>query len=274
MKKFLCTRFVLFSLVFLIFNVVVIKANENLYSPKDVMKNGNTTIEGGRSSYDSFKVQNYLLKGTKDSNLDKMVFLTFDDGPSPDNTPLVLDILKEYGVKATFFALGVNLDNNQKNAEILKRALLEGHAIANHGYSHNYSFLYPNRVINYENFIQDMNRSNSIFKSILGEDFNARVLRFPGGIRSWKGQNETLERLNSEGYSVIEWNSLSGDAEGFLVSDPNVLVENAIKYSVNKSMVVLLMHDFAGKRGSVSAQALPKIIEYFKEQNYQFRTLY
>ena len=253
--RFCC--YVLFFTVFsFIFMVDAMETNMNLYNPKDIMENGNTIIEGGRYSYDSFKIQDHLFKNTYPSDGEKMVFLTFDDGPSLDNTPKVLDILKEYGVKATFFVLGTNLDNGVEYENLLKRTLEEGHAIANHGYSHNYSYLYPGRVINYNNLIADMNKSHELMKKILGDDFNTIVLRLPGGLRSWKGQSENLERLNNAGYSVIEWNALSGDADGRVVNDPNALFEYAIKTAGNSNCVVLLMHDFAGKAGSISAQAL------------------
>ena len=271
--RFCC--YVLFFTVFsFIFMVDAMETNMNLYNPKDIMENGNTIIEDGSYSYDSFKIQDHLFKNTYPSDGEKMVFLTFDDGPSLDNTPKVLDILKEYGVKATFFVLGTNLDNGVEYENLLKRTLEEGHAIANHGYSHNYSYLYPERVINYNNLIADMNKSHELMKKILGDDFNTRVLRLPGGLRSWKGQSENLERLNNAGYSVIEWNALSGDADGRVVNDPNAFFEYAIKTAGNSNCVVLLMHDFAGKAGSISAQALPQIIEYFRNRGYQFRTMY
>lgn len=269
-----CCCVLIFTVFTFIFMVDSMEDNSNIYNPRDIMKNGNTTIEGGRYSYDSFKVQDYLFKNTFPSDGEKMVFLTFDDGPSLDNTPKVLDVLKKYGVKATFFVLGNNLDNGVEYEKLLKRTLEEGHVIANHGYGHQYSYLCPGRVINYDNLIADMNRSHELMKKILGEDFNTRILRLPGGIRSWKGQSETLERLNGAGYSVIEWNALSGDADGRVVNDPNALFEHAIKTAGNSKCVVLLMHDFAGKAGSISAQALPRIIEYFRDNGYQFRTMY
>lgn len=246
----------------------------NSYDPKSIMTNGNTTIEGGRFGYDSFKLQNNLFKGAYPKNEEKIVFLTFDDGPSLDNTPKVLETLNKYDVKATFFVLGVNLDKGKKYEEMFKRVIEEGHAIANHGYTHNYSYLYPGRVINYENLTSDMKKAHDSMKRILGDDFNTRVLRLPGGLRSWKGQDETLRKLNESGLSVIEWNSLSGDADGKPVRDPNALSSYAIKTAGNSKCVVVLMHDFTGKAGSISADALPTIIEHFKNNGYTFRTIY
>lgn len=244
-----------------------------IYSPKDIMEGQNTTIEGGRYSYDSMKVQKNLFNREKINNGEKTVFLTFDDGPSINNTPKVLEILKNYDVKATFFVLGVNLDRGEKYADILRNIVNDGHAIGNHGYSHNYSYLYPDKSISYENLMEDMNKSLNVMKSILGDDFNTRVLRLPGGLRSWKKQDETLAKLNDENYSVIEWNAMSGDAENKNIKDPDVLVQRAISTAGDSKSVVMLMHDFASNAGEVSYKALPKIIDYFKENGYQFRTL-
>ncbi|EIA29292.1 Polysaccharide deacetylase family protein [Candidatus Arthromitus sp. SFB-4] len=156
--------------------------------------------------------------------------------------------------------LGVNLDRGEEYRQLLRNIVNDGHAVGNHGYSHNYSYLYPGRVISYENLMSDMNRSLDIMKDILGQDFDTRVLRLPGGLRSWKKQDETLERLNNENYSVIEWNAMSGDAEGKNIKDPDVLFQKAIDTAGNSKSVVMLMHDFSGSAGEVSSRALPKII--------------
>ncbi|EIA27706.1 Polysaccharide deacetylase family protein, partial [Candidatus Arthromitus sp. SFB-5] len=160
-------------LFFVCFTVFYSKANvvdKFIYSPKDIMEGQNTTIEGGRFSYDSMKVQKNLFNAEKINNGEKTVFLTFDDGPSLDNTPKVLEVLKNYDVKATFFVLGVNLDRGEEYRQLLRNIVNDGHAVGNHGYSHNYSYLYPGRVISYENLMSDMNRSLDIMKDILGQD--------------------------------------------------------------------------------------------------------
>lgn len=271
---FNCTIIALFFVCFTVFYSKANVVDKFIYSPKDIMEGQNTTIEGGRFSYDSMKVQKNLFNAEKINNGEKTVFLTFDDGPSLDNTPKVLEVLKNYDVKATFFVLGVNLDRGEEYRQLLRNIVNDGHAVGNHGYSHNYSYLYPGRVISYENLMSDMNRSLDIMKDILGQDFDTRVLRLPGGLRSWKKQDETLERLNNENYSIIEWNAMSGDAEGKNIKDPDVLFQKAIDTAGNSKSVVMLMHDFSGSAGEVSSRALPKIINYFKENGYEFRTLY
>ncbi len=274
MKNCCFKFFVCFSLCFLLLFGTHVKADGNLtYNPKEIMENGNTTIEGGRQAFDSLDIQNYLYNYKLPSNDEKTVFLTFDDGPSLDNTPKVLETLKQFGVHGTFFVLGSNLEKGGKYAELLKQIVNEGHAVANHGFSHNYSFLYPGRVINYENLKEDIDRSFKLMKEILGDKFNTRVLRLPGGLRSWKGQTETLKKLNEEGYSVIEWNALSGDSEG-RVKNSEDLINKAISTANGSKFVVMLMHDFAGKAGAYSAEALPHIIKHFKDNGYVFRTMY
>ncbi len=272
MKRF--KNFISLFIVFFLASTICVKGAPINYNPSAIMPGGNTTIFGGRYAYDSREVQNYIFKGGYPSDREKVVFLTFDDGPSLDNTPRVLDILKANDVKGTFFVLGSNVEKGEEYKNMLRRTIAEGHAIANHGYSHNYSYLYPGRNISYTNLKSDMEKSLDILKEALGESFHTRVWRLPGGLRSWKGQNETLTNLNNENFSVIEWNALSGDAEGRNVSDPNVFVNNAIKTAGSARMVVLLMHDFSGKAGRISSEALPKIISHFKENGYEFRTLY
>ena len=119
----------------------------------------------------------------------KVVYLTFDDGPSETVTPKILDILKTENVKATFFVLGNSIDSSEESKNILKREVSEGHSIGNHTYSHNYSYLYPNRIINVENFMDDIEKANKSIKAVLGEDFVVRAIRFPGGYMSWKDKD-------------------------------------------------------------------------------------
>lgn len=203
----------------------------------------------------------------------KVVYLTFDDGPSTTNTPKILDILKENDVKATFFVTGHSLENNDAK-DILKREAKEGHAIANHSYSHKYEYLYPNRVINTERFMGEINKTNEKMKEILGKDFNTRTVRFPGGYWSWNGRTNVRKELDKGGYAIVDWNALNGDAEAQdrsadqLVSETKETVE---KLGPNADNIVFLMHDTYRKESTV--QALPEIIEYFKSKGYEFRTI-
>lgn len=227
--------------------------------------------EAKKYSYDATKVAEKLNNYDYSNNGEKVVFLTFDDGASTTVTPQILEVLKEEDVKATFFVTGENIERNkEKSGELVKRSFDEGHSIANHSYSHDYSYLYPNRNINLENFKADFKKTDDMLKDILGPYFSTRVIRCPGGHMSWKGMEELDTYLDENNMASIDWNALNADAEG-KKKNAAELVEYAKKTSEGKELVVLLMHDTYGKEET--AKALPDIIKYFKDNGYEFKTL-
>ena len=230
-----------------------------------------TSHEGKKYTYDANIVAEKLSKYDYSNNGEKIVFLTFDDGPSTTNTPKVLDIHKKEGVKATFFITGQNVEyGGEKARDLIKQEFNEGHAIANHSYTHDVKKLYPNRVLDIDAFKADFEKNDKMLKDILGKYFSTRVIRCPGGYMSWKGM-EPLDKYLSENNMVsIDWTSLNADAEGKR-KNAKELTEYAIKTSEGKEMVVLLMHDTYGKEETV--KALPGIIKYFKDNGYEFKTL-
>ena len=227
--------------------------------------------DGKKYSYDANIVAEKLSKYDYSNNGEKIVFLTFDDGTSKTNTPKVLDILKEEGVKATFFLTGQNIEYGGEEARnLVKREFDEGHAIANHSYTHDVKKLYPNRVLDIDAFKADFEKNDKMLKDILGKYFSTRVIRCPGGYGSWKGMEPLDEYLSENNMVSIDWTSLNADAEGKR-KNAKELTEYAIKTSKGKEMVVLLMHDTYGKEETV--KALPGIIKYFKDNGYEFKTL-
>lgn len=197
---------------------------------------------------------------------EKTVYLTFDDGPSKSVTPLILDLLKEENIKATFFVLGARA---KSNPEILKREYLEGHYIANHGYSHIYGNIYssPQAVLD------EYNKTRDIVKEILGTDYDGHLFRFPGGstggkYRTIKAEAKTL--LNDNNIAYIDWNSLSSDAAGAKTKE--AIIQNTIDTVGDKNSVVILMHDAGDK--ILTYEALPDIITYLREQGYMFKNFY
>ena len=219
-----------------------------------------------------------LLNGTKHypvrTDGKKVVYLTFDDGPSTTNTPGILDVLDRYNVKATFFTLGKSIEGNEEAKNILKETAKRGHAIANHTYSHDYSYLYPNRTMNVDNIVSDIEKNNSIMKEVLGEDFSTRVIRFPGGYWSWEGRTAMKESMEQNGYYNVDWNALNKDAEGKQKNADELLQstkETVEALGPDADSIVLLMHDTYGKEETV--KALPQIIEYFQEKGFEFRTI-
>ena len=230
-----------------------------------------TSHEGKKYSYDASVVAEKLKKYDYSNNGEKIVFLTFDDGTSTTNTPKVLDILKKEGVKATFFITGQNVEyGGEKARDLIKQEFNEGHAIANHSYTHDVKKLYPNRVLDIDAFKADFEKNDKMLKEVLGKYFSTRVIRCPGGYGSWKGMEPLDEYLDENKMISIDWTSLNADAEG-KKKNAKELANYAIKTSEGKEMVVLLMHDTYGKEETV--KALPAIIKYFKDNGYEFRTL-
>ncbi|SHF18401.1 polysaccharide deacetylase family protein [Caloramator proteoclasticus] len=191
----------------------------------------------------------------------KVAYLTFDDGPSKDVTPKVLDILKENDIKATFFVLG---SMAKANPELLKKIYEDGHAIANHSYSHSYKKIYSSE----EAMIKEIKDTESIIKSILGDEYDNRFFRFPGG--SGGRPIEIKEAIVKNGYTYIDWNCLTGDAEGKMMSAEGQY-ERFLQTSKNKNSLVILMHDGRGKH--TTPDVLKKVIEHLKNRGYQFEVI-
>ena len=196
---------------------------------------------------------------------DSTIYLTFDDGPSYV-TPKVLDALKKYNVKATFFIL-----NYDSNPEYVKRAIDEGHTIGIHGYSHDYAEIYTGTEAGLENITKLHDK--------LVDDFGyaTNLIRFPGGSsntvsRSYcEGVMSKLCPLAEKaGYSYFDWNVSSDDATvGSLAADK--IAANVINGLVKGRDNVVLMHDAYGK--DTTAEALAAIIEYGLENGYTFAGL-
>ncbi|GIM29620.1 polysaccharide deacetylase [Clostridium polyendosporum] len=237
----------------------------------ELIKGINVISLGDKFTFDAEEIQNMLNGSEKQKDGKKIAFLTFDDGPSTTVTPQILETLKESNVKATFFIVGSSLEKSEKAKEILKREYAEGHAIGNHTYSHRYDILYPKSTINVQSFMNDIEKNQEIIKTILGDEFHTRVIRFPGGHMSWKGTNEIDKVLKEKNYNYIDWNAFNGDAQGTNKKDKDKLVKNLIKTANGKDKLIVLMHDTYGKEST--AQALPEIIKYLKEQGYDFKTL-
>lgn len=192
---------------------------------------------------------------------DKVMYLTFDDGPSSQITPQILDVLKQYNIKATFFVLGKNAE---KNPEVLKRMAKEGHMIANHSYSHSIDYVYSSP----EAFMEEINKTRDIIVNTAGKQSYAGVLRFPGGaFRNERAEFKELLLQNDIPY--VNWNCLTGDSETKNPISSN-LYNKAIRTANDseRESLVLLMHDTNSKQATVDA--LPYIIDYFKKQGFRF----
>ena len=149
--------------------------------------------------------------------------------------------------------------------DLVKMEAEDGQSIGNHTYSHDYKYIYSN--INA--FINDVNKCDTVLKSIIGSGYNSKILRFPGGSFGAKMAPFRVA-IKRAGYHYIDWNDLTGDADGHNISI-NKLLNNIKKYTKGKEHVVVLMHDAPDKETTV--QALPQVIEYLKSQGYSFNTL-
>ena len=205
----------------------------------------------------------------------KEVFLTFDDGPSK-NSEEILKILKENDVHATFFLIGNQIANNPEMQQVVKDELYQGNAIANHSYSHDYKKLYPNNVLNISNTMNEINETNKILQNILGSDFDARVLRLPGGYMSryyYKDPNLSLfnKTLDDAHITSIDWDAETGDATTGGQMSTQTLVNNAMNHINNLNQPVILMHDSSTKKDTV--EALPYLIKALKDKGYKFMVI-
>lgn len=142
---------------------------------------------------------------------EKIAYLTFDDGPSENITPQILETLKNEEVKATFFVLGSRVE---LRPDLVKREYEEGHYIANHGYSHVYTSIYssPQAVLDEYNKAE-----NKIKEAIGNSEYSSHLFRFPGGSEGGKYgkvKNAAKSLLEENDVSFINWNALTNDAVG------------------------------------------------------------
>lgn len=192
----------------------------------------------------------------------RKAFLTFDDGPS-ENTAKILDILKQYDVKATFFVMGKNAESHP---ELVKRIFEEGHAIGNHSYNHNYGYMYSNA----ENFKEEVDKATELIGSIIGQENVQKLFRFPGGSHG-EAKAPYKQMLSEMGYSFVDWNALNGDADGTPYTMEHITTtfrETVVKHED----AVILMHDTAVK--TLTVEALPECIEYLKNYGFTFEAIH
>lgn len=195
-----------------------------------------------------------------------IIYLTFDDGPSSDITPQVLDILEQKNIEATFFVVHYN----EKNAELVKKEVEKGHTVGLHGYSHSYAEVYSSPESCMENFKK---MQDQVYETT-GEKSN--IIRFLGGSSNTVSKKycegimtELTKRVLEEGYRYFDWNVDSEDSgQAKTKEDVYNYVTTGLKE--NRKNVVL-MHDFS--RNQKTVDALSSIIDYGLENGYVFRKI-
>ncbi len=178
---------------------------------------------------------------------EKTVYLTFDDGPIPEVTPFVLDLLKQYGIKATFFCVGENV---KKHPDVFQRVLEEGHLVGNHTYNHLAGF--TNFV---KKYLLNVEKAHAYIKS--------NLFRPPHGTFRY-GQFIFLRHR----YDIIFWDVVTRDYNNKISGEKVLSIVK--KYTRNGSIIVF--HDSL-KAEKNMRYALPKAIEWLKSEGYQFEQL-
>ena len=187
----------------------------------------------------------------------KVMYLTFDDGPSA-YTKRLLDVLDKYNVKATFFVTG----NNLNYADMIGEAYRRGHTIALHTYTHDYS-IYRSA----ETYYADLQKIQDLVVEQTGQE--AKIVRFPGGTSNTtsakycKGIMSFLaEDLEKKGYLYCDWNVSSGDGGGAF--DEETVINNVINFSAGVRKAIVLQHDSQW----FSVEAVDDIIKYARSKGY------
>ena len=188
-----------------------------------------------------------------------IIYLTFDDGPKEGTTNVILDILQEENVKATFFVTNSGPDY------LIKRAYDEGHTVGLHTASHNYQTVYSS----VDNYYRDLKQVQNRVKRITG--YESKIIRFPGGSSNTiskkysKGIMSVLTKDTvNKGYRYYDWNISSGDAGE--VSTASGVYNTVIKYLKKNRSNMILMHDIK----PYTRDALRNIIKYGKNNGYTF----
>lgn len=189
----------------------------------------------------------------KNKSETKKIALTFDDGPHPRYTPQILNILKKYNVKATFFVIGKNIENYPST---LKRIYEEGHEIGNHSYDHSNVSTMSKNDIKYE-----IDKCEQLIKEQL--NFTPKLFRPPQG-----KLNASVEAVSSSlGYYIILW---SIDTRDWEHNDPNNIM-NTVQRNV-KGGDIILMHDYISGKNT-TCDALELMIPALQKQGYKFVTV-
>ena len=184
-------------------------------------------------------------------NANKTVFLTFDDGPTPEITPWVLNVLKQHQIKATFFCIG---DNIRKYPEIFKQVINDGHSIGNHTFNHLKGWETETR-----NYMENLQLCDTEIRKLTTANYN--LFRPPYG----KIKRSQAIQAREAGYKIIMWDILTADYDKNV--SPQKCLENATKKTASGSIIIF--HDSVKAFPNVEF-VLPKTIEKLKEKGFTF----
>lgn len=217
-----------------------------IYTTASIEESARSVGQTGQITNDSLQEDTY----------DKQIYLTFDDGPSV-HTNQILDILKQYDIKATFFVVG---KTDEASVKAYQRIVAEGHTFGMHSYSHKYDEIYSSL----DSFSSDLSKLQEYLYQTTG--VWPRIYRFPGGssnVVSKVNMQDLIAYLKDNDIVYMDWNIESGDAVSGSVSKDKI-VANCLGKIDGIDECVILMHDTAEKNTTV--EALPEVIEKIQER--------
>ncbi len=266
-KRVLLVVVIIIIIILLAIFSIVIKHNHNKAEQMKIEATKKAEEEEiMKIAIETQKIEELKKEKQEEENATGIIYLTFDDGPTSDSTPQILDILKDRNIKATFFVL--HYDENHE--QFIKREKNEGHTIALHGYSHAYSEVYSSADTCLENFRKI---KEQVYQTT---GIESKIIRFPGGSSNIVSKKycegvmtELVTRVVNEGYRYFDWNVDSDDAGHAKTSQD---IYNNVTYGIKPGRSnVVLMHDFAGNYKTI--EALNSIITWGLEQGYVFRRI-
>ena len=236
--------------------------NKDIENKINELKNINENIEKEKENL--FENAKLLEQKIINKETDyKIAYLTFDDGPYY-NTHKVLQVLKQYKVKATFFTIGLDKDicydnKNESCKDMYLKEVMDGHTIANHTYSH---LIFKGLYSSADAFIAQVKKQEELIKERTGVITN--IIRFPGGsgtANAYGVKDSIISKLRDMGYGWVDWSASDGD--GGWVATGDIAWNNLIKV-IDEDIEVILFHDYSTQTLSI----LPKVIEYLQSKNY------
>ena len=222
-----------------------------------------SVVDSHNNSSDVKRIVRVITKPVNNSGgKGGVIYLTFDDGPLQGTTNVILDVLKEEGVKATFFVTKNGPDN------LIKREFDEGHTVALHTWSHDYGTVYSS----VDGYFNDLGKISDRVKRITGVE--SKIIRFPGGASNTVSKkyspgimSKLTKEVSNRGYVYFDWNISSGDAGQTTAADG---VYNNVTRNLSRSRAnIVLMHDIK----TYTRDAIRRIIKYGKDNGYAFDRL-
>lgn len=184
---------------------------------------------------------------------EKQIFLTFDDGPTPEITEFVLRELKKYNAKATFFCIGKNIQNHP---DIFNQIIIQGHSVGNHTQNHLNGWKTEK-----EAYLENVSICENVISSVVEKSKNSKLFRPPYGKIKKKQANALLEK----GYHIIMWDVLSADFDTSISKEK--CLQNVLKNTKEGSIIIF--HDSI-KAAARMQYVLPIILKEFSKKGYTF----